>query len=76
MASEKFRESLRWLLSESGQRLRLDASATTFIRSLEGGEWCVGEFDDDDYIIDEKTYKDVDQAINDYIVRVSERNDW
>ncbi len=76
MPSQQFRESLRWILSESGQLLRLEASATTYIRSLEGGAFCVGEMDLEDSIIDEKCHTNVDEAIEDYIERVTKRNDW
>ena len=76
MPTDRFRESLRWILSESGQLVRVESSATNFIRSLENGEWCVGTMADDDSITEERTYANVDDAIDDYITRVTERNDW
>lgn len=76
MPSKKFLDSLRWLLSESGQLLRLEASGTTFIRSLEGKQWCVGELDSDGIIADERCYSNIDDAIKDYVRLVSARHDW
>lgn len=76
MLSQKFLESLKWILSESGQTVRVDSCATTYIRSLEGDEWCVGTMDNDGSIIAENSYTDVDDAIDDYINRVSNLNDW
>ena len=76
MPSKRFRESLRWILSESGQLLSIEASGKTYIRSLEGGEWCVGTMSDDGSIVDENCRSDVNAAIDDYINRVTELNDW
>jgi len=74
--SPKFLEALRWLLTESGQSFTLEASATTFIRSLEGGEWCVGTFSLDGDTTEEVCFSDVDHAITEYVSRVTELNDW
>jgi len=74
--SSKFTEALRWLLSESGQSFTLESSASTFIRSCAGADWCVGTISLDGNISEEVTYNVVDEATSEYVSRMTMLNNW
>ena len=76
MPTKEFRNALKWILSECGQLVRVESCSSTYIRSLEGDEWCVGKIADDDSIENEACFSNVGDAIDDYIKRVTQNNSW
>ena len=69
----KFKDALKAILMEDG--LCLDAGGEIFIRSLEGGQFCVGTLSNDGSIDEEVLHKgDSDEAIDQFIVMVKDRN--